>query len=139
MSLPLALQPFATFSYWFTSNPPAFEGLVLRLIAAKAGVGIVAGLGLRVAAGRLADASTRKIVRRLGNMCATLGLLIGISLFFTQQEIPTLGSRFWFLLWLIVGILWLVSILRYAFGAAPRERAERMRQAEIAKYMPKAR
>lgn len=139
MSLPPFLQPFLSFSYWFNSHPPAFGSRVPQLIAAAAGAGVVAGLVLRVVGGRMSDASTRKLMRRLGSLCATLGVLVGVSLFCTQQEIPTLGSRFWFLLWLIVGIVWLVNILRYAFSAAPRERAMRARQAELAKYLPRSR
>lgn len=138
MSLPLALQPFVTLSYWFTAVPPPFSGLALYLLEGSVVAIIVVGFIIRLWHTRAAEPSTRKALRRISSWLMTMGVLVGLNVLLTQGEIPTLGSRFWFLVWLVLGAAWLVSILRYVFGAAPHERAEHARQTELAKYLPRA-
>lgn len=138
MQLPVQFQPFFTLSYWFTPLPPPFTGFAYYVVAGAAGGSFVLGLVLRLLGGRVSDASTRTILRRLGSCFMTLGVLAGINLFFTQTSTPTLGSRFWFALWKLTGLVWLAFIVRYAVRQAPRERAARAKQAELAKYLPRS-
>jgi len=83
------------------------------------------------------DPSTRRIIKRLGTLALTFGVLMAINFFFTQTSTPTLGSRFWFAGWLIMALIWLGFILKYALKVAPKERAERAKQLEYQKYLPR--
>ncbi|MDP3986197.1 MAG: hypothetical protein Q8P77_02105 [Candidatus Veblenbacteria bacterium] len=129
--------PFLTWSYWFTSYPAPFSGPTFWIVVGLTVGGVVLGLALKLGAGWLKEPSTRRIIKRLGSLSITMGLLTGVSFFFTQTSTPTLGSRFWFGLWLLVALVWLVFILRYVFAQAPRERAERAKQLEYQKYLPR--
>lgn len=138
MTLPLALQPLFTWSYWLMASPPPFGGVGLKLVAGTIGGGFALGLVLRLVTGRFHEPSTRVIVRRLGACFMTVSVLTAMSLGFTQTTTPTLGSRFWFAWWFLVALIWLGFILRYALTVAPRERAARAKQAELAKYLPRS-
>lgn len=137
MQLPIALQPFFTWSYWFMASPPPFTGFAYYLVGGAAVGSFVLGLILRIVAGRFQDVSTRNIVRRLGTCFITMAVLAALSFGFTQTSTPTLGSRFWFALWKLTALIWLGFIVRYAVAQAPRERAVRSKQAELKKYLPK--
>lgn len=134
--MPAALAPLLTWTYWFSSYPSAFIGATFWIMAGLALTGVVGGLALMFWARLIADPSWRKVVRRLGKLGITLGILVWMSFFFTQTYTPFLGSRFWFLLWLLVGFVWLGFIARYAIWVLPGDRAERARQQDYRKYLP---
>ncbi len=131
------LRPFLTFSYWLASYPNPFAGQAFWLVAGAALGGVVVAVVLRLLVAAMHEPSTRRIFRRLATLSATMGCLVGVSFFFTQTSTPVLGSRFWFLLWVIFGVVWLGAILRYTLTAAPREREERTRREAYEKYLPK--
>ncbi len=123
-------------SYWFSQYSEYFAGTMFW-----AALGIISGLVVLGAAIRLAsrfikDPSSRKACRRLSTMSITVGLLSAVSFFFTQTSTPVLGSRFWFLLWVLVAVVWLAFIVRYMLKVAPQERAERAKLQAYQKYLP---
>jgi hypothetical protein len=135
--MPAWLSPLLNWSYWFGTFPQPFTGVYFWIVVGLAGTSFLVGLLFSFINSHLKDPSTRRIVKRLGNLGLTLGCLMAISFFFTQTSTPTLGSRFWFLLWFIVAIIWFGFILKYAFRVAPKERAERAKQLEYQKYLPR--
>jgi MFS family permease len=132
-------KPLLSLSYWFSYYPGALSGFYFWLILGLSGVSVVVGIILFATSSLFKDLSSKRIVKRLGKLLATLGILGLVSFFFTQTNTPLLGSRFWFLLWLITSIVWLVFILRYVFKIAPRERETRERNQVYSKYLPRSR
>jgi len=132
------LASLLTFSYWFSYYPGPFVGSVYWLVVGFSGGATVVGIALSVVARWVKDAGWRRVASRLSSLLLTVGILSLLSFFFTQTSTPLLGSRFWFLLWLVIGLLWLYFIVRYAFTVAPVERAERAKQHEYQKYLPKS-
>lgn len=62
--------------------------------------------------------------------------LIGaVLLFFCQQLIPLLSSRFWFILWGIGIIFWLTFIILYV-KEFPAKKKESVKERELKKYIP---
>ena len=133
--MPSWLAPLLTWSYWFTSYPAPFTGLYFWIIIGLAAGSFVLGLALSLTAPHLKDPSSRRLLKKFGNLGLTFGALAAVSFFFTQTSTPTLGSRFWFALWVIVVIIWLVFIGKYALKVAPRERDERAKQMVNKKYL----
>lgn len=138
MTIPASLQPLLSWSYWFTTTAVPFTGRLLQVVMGVAVASFAFGLVWRLGAGRFKDPISRTVVRRLANWFMTMGVLVGITLFFTQTETPTLGSRLWFLVWIVLGLVWLGFIVRYMVRIAPRQRQERTKQAELAKYLPRS-
>ncbi len=132
------MEALLTFSYWFNSYPSPFVGLVYWVLVGVVGVGIVGGLALKFLSPRLVDGSHRRMLNKLSSLLITMGVLVAFSFFFTQTTTPVLGSRFWFGLWLIIGLIWLWFIVRYAWAIAPSERAARLREQERLKYLPRS-
>ncbi len=131
------LQQLLTFSYWFSYYPEPFAGGLYWAVLGTAGGAAVTGLVLTVATRWVQDAGWRRVVSRLASLLLTLGCLALLSFFFTQTSTPLLGSRFWFLLWFIIGLVWLLFIAWYAVRQAPAERAARRKQQEYQKYLPR--
>lgn len=135
--MPNWLTPFLTLSYWFTPYPAPFQGVYFWIVVGLAGGSFLLGAILSFINSRINDPSTRRILNKLGTLGLTFGVLIALSFFFTQTSTPTLGSRFWFLLWIIVVLIWLGFIVKYAVWQAPKERAERKRLLDNQKYFNK--
>lgn len=135
--MPAWLSPLLNWSYWFGNYPPPFTGVYFWIVVGLAGGSFLLGFVFSLVYSRFGDPSTRRLIKRFGNLGLTFGSLMAISFFFTQTSTPTLGNRFWFLLWLLIAIIWLVYILKYAIQKAPQERAERAKQLEYQKYLPK--
>ena len=131
------LQSFLTFSYWFSYYPGPFAGIVYWAVVGSAGGGVIVGVALAIATRWIKDAGWRRAAKRLSNLLTTIGCLVFLSFLFTQTSTPLLGSRFWFVLWFIIALVWLWYIVWYAIKVAPAERAERAKRQEYEKYLPK--
>jgi len=132
-----ALQPLLSPSYWFSSFPGPLTGIFFWAVVGVAAGGLILGVVLRLSSSLVDDFSGRRLMRRLATCFITVGALIWLSFFFTQTSTPTLGSRFWFLVWLIMTLVWLGYIVRYAVVVAPKERAARDAELARAKYLPR--
>jgi len=61
---------------------------------------------------------------------------IGLFLFFFNYElVPFLSSRFWFLLWVVMMLVWLFFVLR-ALTKIPEKRRKLEEEKEYKKYIP---
>jgi len=77
------------------------------------------------------------LYKRIGAWFIVLSVLSAITVFFTQTYTPLLGSRFWFVVWLLMGLVWLYFIARFAFGKLPKQIKEMNERREREKYLPK--
>jgi hypothetical protein len=131
-------KPLLSLSYWFSSYPGPLTGIFFWLVAGFILAGLAVGLGLRLAAIFTKDQSYRRLTKRLSVSWVTISLLFGLSFFFTQTATPILGSRFWFVLWLLVGLIWWGFIMRYAWRILPQERLARAATAANLRYLPRS-
>jgi len=132
--MPGWLAPLLTWSYWFETYPAPFSGVYFWIIVSSAAGSFILGLAFSLFSDKFNDPSMRRVFKKLGSLGMTFGALTGISFFFTQTSTPTLGSRFWFALWIILALVWLGFIIKYAVIVAPKERMERARQLINKKY-----
>lgn len=56
-------------------------------------------------------------------------------LFFNYEIVPFLSSRFWFLLWAMLIIVWLFFLYKILVGI-PRKKAQLEKEKEFKKYIP---
>ena len=134
--MPAWLAPLLVLSYWFDTYPAPFAGVYFWIIVGTAAGSFVLGTAFNMFSSTFKDPSTRRVLKKLGTLGMTFGALMAISFFFTQTSTPTLGSRFWFALWLLLAVVWLGFIVKYAATVAPKERDERARQLINKKYLP---
>jgi len=126
-----------TLSYWFSRTAPKLTGTQFNII-----VGVVVGLIILGVVFKIIMmvnklVPLRKMWRRLGNLFITMGMLVGLSLFFTQTATPLLGARWWFLLWLLVALVWAGYITYYGIWQMPKILKADAEHKEFAKYLPK--
>ena len=80
----------------------------------------------------------RVLNKKLSTWFLTLAVLWAVNLFFSQTATPILGNRFWYLLWGIVGLVWLGFIVNYGLVKLPHTKNARKSREEYLKYLPKS-
>ena len=126
-----------TLSFWFQRIPPeltpffekGFFGLFVLLLIGGAVVRIIANHKQR-------EQYVEAIFGRIGNMILTMGILGLLWFFFTYEQIPLLGARFWFLIWLASLLAWVAWILIFAYRKVPELRQADHDRKERMKYFP---
>lgn len=77
-----------------------------------------------------------KLYEKIFNL-SSANIFIGLLLlFFNNENIPLLSSRFWYMFWAIGLIVWTTFIVRYAM-TLPIKKKEIEKQREFEKYLPK--
>ncbi len=132
------LERYLNWSYWFSTRAVPFTEQVARYFLVTLIVMAVIGLVAKIIGWYRKILPWGKLYKRIGNLLLTEVVLLGINFFFTQTSTPALGSRWWFGLWLLVAIIWLVFILRYAIWHLPKELRDRKIRQEFEKYLPKS-
>lgn len=86
---------------------------------------------------RLKDRFALEIASRTATLLVIMGIL-GLGYWFLAFErIPFLSSRFWLLVWLIGALIWLWSILKFAYKTVPKERDRLNKRKDQKKYFEK--
>jgi len=128
------MEKFLTFSYWLEQNPGPLEATAQKIfifILLIFFIGIFSFSFLKKKKGGLYF----KIWRNLASLCIT-NLIIGMFLlFFTEQSIPVLSSRYWFLIWAIGIGFWAYFIIG-RIVKIPEIKAEREKKKQFSKYLP---
>lgn len=128
------MEKFFTIGFWFAQNPGALEGVARKLFLALLIV-LFVGIFVFTYLKRKKSGLYFKIWRSLRSF-SLANLVIGMLLFFfTEQSIPVLSSRFWFILWAIGIGTWSYFITK-RFLKIPEIKEEREKQKEFNKYIP---
>lgn len=133
--------PFLNIKYWFNARPVPLGPSLVGGIFAFFGWFIIATIILRVVAHGLKRQDPLKagIFRRIATLLSTTGLLGIMFLFFSYEQLPFLGMRFWFL-FLFLGFTVLLSkIALYVVRDYPSLKNERAEQQRLRRYLPKGR
>lgn len=132
----LNFSEFATLGYWFNMYPGPFEGIIFWLVVSKMLGGFVLGILGKVLSGyTVKDPSYKKLINRFSSLFFTQGVLLALTLFFTQTATPFLSSRFWLIIWFVVLIVWLIYIIKYWIFVLPKERKDRNDWQQKQKYL----
>lgn len=78
-----------------------------------------------------------KLWQKIGSFCLTMAVSFSFIFFFRYEAIPILGGRFWVLVWLITGFIWLVYLIRYYFVDVKYKLADLAKRQQYEKYLVK--
>ncbi len=133
----LNLRPLLNFQFWFDRTPAPLEASSSRLLFGTFAVMLILGAIIRmVATRRTEDRYVTATFNRVGQMAVTMGMIGLVLFFFTYQEIPFLGSRFWYLFWGVGLIAWITSIVYYIKKIVPEKKKQEAELLERSKYLP---
>ncbi|HSR89465.1 MAG TPA: hypothetical protein VLK22_03695 [Candidatus Udaeobacter sp.] len=122
--------------YWL-AQPFTARGLTLWILVGGFLVLVMAGLVFKILSQYQQQKAQKSLLSRLGSFGITMGFLGLVWMFFRQERAVILAWRFWILLWLIGGIVWLYRLLYYALKRIPEIKAEEIKRANLEKYLPK--
>jgi hypothetical protein len=125
-------------SYWFTHQHPVPDRWVY-VLAVLFGLLMLAGLTTALLSlRRNLIAPMRTLLKKSASFGLTMGVIGYCLLFFSVQRIAFFSVRLTYLLWAIGAVIWLYSVLHYAFRVLPKRVAERQERERREKYLPKA-
>lgn len=134
------LRPLVHPSFWLNTAPTPLTTGSERLLFIFFAIFLVFGAIIRmVASHRHEDKQVTEVFSRLGRLGVTMGILGLLLFFFSFEEIPLFGARFWYLIWGAGLIIWIAWIARYVVKVIPAERAAVLARQEKEKYLPKRR
>lgn len=133
------MEKLLHFNYWFDLTPVRMSpGIEIGFFIAFSLL-IILGLALRIVKKSQTDKFTRIVLERATAMTVWTGILGLLWLFLTYEEISIFGARFWFLVLILMLVIMLVSLYRYAEIKVPQLRMLEQSKAEANKYLPRRR
>lgn len=78
-----------------------------------------------------------KFCQKTANFFLTMAVSFTFIFFFRYEAIPFLGGRFWTLLWLIGGLIWLIYLARYYLVHVINQLKELDKKQKFNKYLVK--
>jgi hypothetical protein len=123
-------------SYWFSEPLPA-TGLTRIFWIVFPTLLLVVGLGARFLNFSKLDQFKKRLVKQIGKICLTVGVLDLIWFFFRQEQVYLLSFRFW-LVFIKLGVVWsLYKIYMYFKKRVPEIKQQQFERERLSKYLPK--
>lgn len=129
-------QAFLTLGYWFNIRPMPMPTFWLIGLDVFFGLFILGGIVAAVLS-KKKDVFLAKRLLKFSRLGWATGLLGFFWLFFSYEQAVVLGSRFWFLILLLVLGLRLFFLVRDLVKNLPKERAAMAERERFLKYLPK--
>jgi len=122
-------------TFWFNSSPEPIGLIGQKALAAISAIlGIILIIIIIKAYGQKLSLYKPSIDKLIPFCIANI--IISFYIFFVNYEIiPVLRSRFWYLVWGLVGIIWIIYIIKDFYKRA-RRREEIAKELEMKKYLP---
>ncbi|MFA6307488.1 MAG: hypothetical protein WCS88_02275 [Patescibacteria group bacterium] len=123
-------------SYMFNRFPPAGFSWPIRLVLL---IIIVVSIILAVYAGKKIQQRglQKKLWQKIQVWSWTNGLVSLVFVYFREVRALYLSARGWFLLFIIIMIIWLAFIIKFAKTKIPDKEAREKKEQEFDKWLPK--
>lgn len=124
--------------FWFTAQPGPLMSAAAQFLLVVFAVCLFAAIIFYLVERRQkTDKAMGKLLKKFQSLFTTLGLVGFVILFFFQQQVPYLSSRFWLIVWLLVAIVWAGFIGQFGFFELPEHRTKAAERERLEKYLPK--
>ncbi len=82
------------------------------------------------------DRLTKKMGNRISTLFVVMGLAGLILFFFGFERIQLFGARFWYPLWVVVTLVWGLTVLRFVKRDVPKMRERSLLRQVRDRYLP---
>lgn len=76
-----------------------------------------------------------KFWKKIGTFCLTMAVAFTFIFFFRYEAIPVLGGRFWIFIWLVMGIVWFIYLVKYYLKDLPSQLKDFEEKKKMNKYL----
>ncbi|HEU0050540.1 MAG TPA: hypothetical protein VFQ60_00600 [Patescibacteria group bacterium] len=132
------ILPLFHLSYWFSLQTQAFEPWATWFVFIVMALLLLAGIFVRLLLRRPGyDKEMRRVIRRSSALLIFAAITGYLLYALTIEQIPVLGMRFFYLVWLASFGAWGYFIARYARTEVPRLRKAEADREAYEKWLPK--
>lgn len=137
MNFLVGYAPLLDYRYWTNPRPVPLGPSLVGSIFAFFGWFVLAAVALYVASRfvRKNDKLKEEVLRRFSRALGLTALLGYTCLFFSYEQLPVLGMRFWFLLVLVLFVVWLARAINFAVRDYPTMQKVRAERENFEKYL----
>jgi len=128
-----------TSKFWLEMIPIYHANTLRVLFIAFLSMMIIGALIRMLSKRRMKDKLKLEAARRIATLFVTMGVFGLWYWFVAFEQISFLSSRFWLILWLAGGLIWIVSIIKFIRVKAPDIDEEKKAREEKEKYFQKKR
>ncbi|MEA3249582.1 MAG: hypothetical protein U9Q03_04485 [Patescibacteria group bacterium] len=127
------------YQYWINPRPVPLGPSLVGSVFAFFGWFVIASVVLYFLARHFKkrDHLKEEVIRRFARALLLTAVLGYMFLFFSYEQLPLLGMRFWFLLTFLLFTVWLVRAILYTLKDYPRMRRQEIERKRYEKYLPK--
>lgn len=138
MDFLVGYAPLLNAEYWFNPRPVPLGPSLVGGIFAFFGWFVITAIVLMLIARGFKHRDTLKadIASRFSRLLSTSGLLGLTFLFFSYEQIPLLGMRFWFLFLFFTFMIWLGRIAVFIVKDYPARRRQVAERRRFERYLP---
>ncbi len=120
--------------YWFNTYPAPMQGKTLYIYSFFLFFLLILAIYSGIQKQKK-GALYFKLYKKIFSFALSNFLIGSLYLFFIMETIPALSSRYWFLIWLSIMLLWLYFIFK-ELKRIPKEKEKREKIKEFQKYVP---
>ena len=122
--------------YWFGPVPflgkAALWAMTIIFLAM-----LIAGIVLGIVAKSLKnDRPLSKGLVKIAKLLTIMSVIAFIFLFLRYEFVTILSRRFMFALWFVGLVVWTIFVVRYFVKVVPKQRADKLEQERINRYLP---
>jgi hypothetical protein len=74
-------------------------------------------------------------LNKTATFCLTMAVSFSFIFFFRYEAIPILGGRFWIFIWILMGLVWVILLIRHYFMIMPKQMEELAAKKKRSKYL----
>jgi predicted membrane channel-forming protein YqfA (hemolysin III family) len=134
----MSINALLNYRFWLNPGPPSLSGTYLYSILLALGLVLVAYIIIRLYLAKKNHTEYKKLLNKIGHLSITIVIIGYIWTFFANQGIPYLSMRIWILFLAIGAAVWSLFIIKYFLKDLPKEREEKRKKKQFAKYLPKS-
>lgn len=127
-------------SFWLDVNPgdlsDSFEKMFLVVLIVCYVFFAASKIGEKKLISRR-DFIMAKYLSKVASFLLTMAVVFTFIFFFRYEAIPYLGGRFWVLVWVIMGLAWVIYLVRYYLVEIARQKQEQEKKNKLRKYLVK--
>lgn len=131
------MNKYLSLSFWFNSSPEILTTNQQHMLIGLAAVLIVIAIFLITGLGSHIIRISKKLLPTMLWLCFTNAIIALVFVFLNYEIIPYFRAYILYLIWALLGIVWIIYVIRQIQKNSAHRFEQSDREKEIKKYLPR--